>query len=462
MRAKLLFLVFTVDVSWQTSLAGSAVSAAEDVRSAVRAARTAENAKAAASSAAYTAQSACDSGTAFPTIDEARAAQTRASIAQSHAFHAAVVEHEAKAVKRRATLALAHDVKCWNVHRKREMLQACIAHARSQHEATRRAVDAWSCLRDGFIGSPIMPTTQTRKAAPATSHRGKSSAAAKDTHRSSKNSSKLKNSTSSSNPSPVAAAVTIAPAPADGFGADAFCDLLDMPMPGLATAIASNTNTTATATTFSGSPRDNSTGTTGSGFSCIDNPSEGTRTGRAQLNESENEATATIYPGSPAIVAVDHNDLLASHHQPDPFSLSGTAAAAATTTPTDQVNSSNNQSRDHRKSSSLSESLMLEKNDAAAGIEILAVAAEPPIVEATALTSPDSIGTHHQSHNTDDRHASNSNHNNNEDNEIMSASMQSLVEGLMSWGGRFEADDVFALPTGMAASIALEESSDRY
>ena len=122
------------DVSWQASLANSAVSAAEDVRSAVRAAKTAENAKAAASAAAYAAQSACDAG-GFPSIDEARAAQTRASIAQSHAFHAAVVDHEAKAVKRRATLALAHDVKCWNVHRKREMLKACLAHARSQHEA---------------------------------------------------------------------------------------------------------------------------------------------------------------------------------------------------------------------------------------------------------------------------------------------------------------------------------------
>lgn len=45
-----------------------------------------------------------------------------------------------------------------------------------------------------------------------------------------------------------------------------------------------------------------------------------------------------------------------------------------------------------------------------------------------------------------------------EENENMSASMQSLVDGLMTWGGQFEADDVFALPQGMAASIAFEES----
>jgi hypothetical protein len=150
------------DISWQTALAHSAVSAAEDVRSTVRAARTASNAKAAATSAAKVAQAACDKGT-FSNIDEARGAQTRASIAQSHAIHAAVVEHEAKTVKRRATLALAHDVKCWNAHRKREILQICLAHAKSQHEATRRAVDAWSCLRDGFVGSTIIPPSQTRR-----------------------------------------------------------------------------------------------------------------------------------------------------------------------------------------------------------------------------------------------------------------------------------------------------------
>eukprot|EP00531_Pseudo-nitzschia_arenysensis_P017415 CAMPEP_0116136040 /NCGR_PEP_ID=MMETSP0329-20121206/11509_1 /TAXON_ID=697910 /ORGANISM="Pseudo-nitzschia arenysensis, Strain B593" /LENGTH=1106 /DNA_ID=CAMNT_0003630875 /DNA_START=496 /DNA_END=3816 /DNA_ORIENTATION=- len=150
------------DISWQTALAHSAVSAAEDVRSTVRAARTAGNAKLAAVNAAHMAQEVCEKGK-FASINEARAAQTRSSIAQSHAIHAAVVEHEAKTVKRRATLALAHDVKCWNVHRKREVLKICLAHAKSQHEATRRAVDAWSCLRDGFVGSNVIPSTQTWK-----------------------------------------------------------------------------------------------------------------------------------------------------------------------------------------------------------------------------------------------------------------------------------------------------------
>jgi len=150
------------DISWQASLASSAVTAAEDVRSTVRAARTAANAKAAADSAAFVAENACEGE--FSSIDEARAARTRSSIAQSHAIHAAVVEHEANTAKRRAALALAHDVKCWNVHRKRELLRSCLAYAKSHHVATRRAVDAWSCLRDGYLGSSIVP--ESRMSAP--------------------------------------------------------------------------------------------------------------------------------------------------------------------------------------------------------------------------------------------------------------------------------------------------------
>lgn len=133
------------------------MAAAEDVRQAVRASRTATSAKAAASSAAYAAQSVCDNDN-FANIAEAREAQTRFSTAQSQALHAAVVEHEAHAVKQRATLALAQDVQCWNVHRKREMLRSTLAYARSQREAARKGVAAWSSLRDGFIQLAATPS----------------------------------------------------------------------------------------------------------------------------------------------------------------------------------------------------------------------------------------------------------------------------------------------------------------
>lgn len=151
-------------MSWQSSLATSAVSAAEDVRSTVRAARVAANAKAAADSAALAAQSVCD-GTRFNSIDEARAAQTRASIAQSQAIHAAVVEHGANRAKRSGAMALAHDVKSWNMHRKRELLSSCLAMARSQHRAASKAVDAWSALSDGYLGSTVVPYAEEEQQA---------------------------------------------------------------------------------------------------------------------------------------------------------------------------------------------------------------------------------------------------------------------------------------------------------
>merc|ERR1712130_910472 len=45
-----------------------------------------------------------------------------------------------------------------------------------------------------------------------------------------------------------------------------------------------------------------------------------------------------------------------------------------------------------------------------------------------------------------------------DENDIMTASMQSLVDGLMTWGGKYDPQDDMSLPSGMAVSIALEES----
>jgi hypothetical protein len=311
------------------------VVAAEDVRSAVRVSRTAANAKAAASSASFTAQTNCETGD-FATIDEARAAQTRASIAQSHAIHAAVVEHEAKTVKRRATLALAHDVKCWNVHRKREMLRACLDNARSQHEATRRAVDAWSCLRDGFIGATLIPPTQERR-----------------------------NST-----------------PAE-------------------------TNTESR---------------------------------QRQIITEPDEVTATIYEeiilgspsgpdGGPSIVAVDHRALVSPPEDP----------VASPVKPATSVD--------------LMEADLMDFVDADLILPFATAAPIPEENEDVFNNQDDLTGSTSLEAKPDAKPDASSSE------DILSASMQSLVDGLMNWGGGFDAEeDHFALPAGMAASIALEES----
>lgn len=225
------------------------------------------------------------------------------------------MDHEAKTVKRRATLALAHDVKCWNVHRKREMLRSCIAYARSQHEATRRAVDAWSSLRDGFIGTTVIPSAPERKPlAPAVVKKANRSVA-----------------------DPGEMSTTI-------YEDDAFMD------------------------------------------------------------------------AEPSIVAVDHHILTAPTEAPASRSVKPVALPTS--------------------------DLILPFATAAPIPEEEEDQPTSPKARTSAISSKDLAG--------DAVH---------QEKEVLSASMQSLVDGLMSWGGGFEAEeDHFALPAGVAASIALEES----
>lgn len=309
------------------------------MRSTVRAARTAASAKTAASAAAMAAQRACENGK-FSSVDEARAAQTRASIAQSHAIHAAVVEYEANTAKRRAALALAHDVKCWNAHRKREVLQTCLAYAKSQHEATRRAVDAWSCLSDGYVGSAVFPTSQSRRLAPK--------------------------------PRPVVV---------------------------------------------------------------------------------EEEPQATIYGSledsgeGQVIIAVEH-DLFKQHAGSPRSSGSGASAApetilplvVASPIPEEGEEEDPNREVEDFGASSNSHSL-LAGNTSQKSVSTSAHSSLSP--SATLQSHSFSASSFHSK--------------SKEEAELLTASMQSLVDGLMTWGGQIEEED-FALPTGMAASIALEES----
>ena len=339
----------SADVSWQTALANSAVSAAEDVRSAVRAAKTASNAKTAAASAAMLAQKACDTGK-FRSIEEARGAQTRASIAQSHAIHAAVVEHEAKTVKRRATLALAHDVKCWNAHRKREIIRTALAYAKSQHEATRRAVDAWSCLRDGYVGSTIVPSAHARRAPPSR--------------------------------------------PTIGFF-------------------------------------------------------------------DHDDVKASIFPNgddsdddSPSIVPVDH-DLLkqesgsttrGSIDDDGPETILPFVVACPIPEEDSDAGSSRMLNAFGLDSSQLSRSSM--------------PTAQPVGVEAKHEneTNPNQVSGPFAKSGNQFAGGSITSFGDPSENEALTSSMQSLVNGLMNWGGQYDSEEDFALPTGMAASIAMQES----
>jgi len=143
----------TDDLLWQSSLASSAVAAVTEVRDAVRASHTASRAKSAAFAAAEKAKKAYESCDNSSSKEKIQHTQAEASTAQSHAIYATVVEYEANIAKKRSAVSLAHDVKSWNIHRKKELLQTCVQVAKSQQEACRKAADAWESLREGLINS---------------------------------------------------------------------------------------------------------------------------------------------------------------------------------------------------------------------------------------------------------------------------------------------------------------------
>ena len=143
-------------MSWHASLASSAVLAAEEVRKTVKAFRIASKAKLAAKTAAKLALDVYNSQE-FSTDEEAEAVKARVSTTQSDAIHAAVIEHEALSAKRKAAVALARDVRYWNIHRKREILSTCIEAAKAQQKAANETANAWTQLREGLLDLSAVP-----------------------------------------------------------------------------------------------------------------------------------------------------------------------------------------------------------------------------------------------------------------------------------------------------------------
>ena len=371
----------------------SAVSAAETVRSAVRAARTALSAKTAAESAALAAQKHCTTSS-FSTPDEARAAQTKASISHSHAIHAAVIEHEAFGAKRRAAMALAHDVNCWNEHRKREMLLMLKKSALSQKEAARASRISWVGLREGMYGvtsyndcmkeqnGEVLLTHHdldlehdSSQHAHYNFENSHSNHLMREYHCSP--SLSLSSNSSSHNHGPLRTAQigivpvvhkSLAPSP------------LEMSL------------------LLSPSPMEHS----------------------YSYNSSNNNNNHSISPSSipfPNLAMKRERDIHATHALSPPSSV-----------------------RTHSRQGNGNGNIVLGGNvgrddlsdKLTNSLESTAMAAS------TSQSTSTSIAT--------------------EENDVMTASMQSLVDGLMSWGGRYDPQDDMSLPSGMAVSIALEES----
>jgi len=379
------------DLSWQTSLASSAVTAAEDVRSAVRASKTAARAKLAAEAASKSAQKACETGV-FATPDEGRAAQTKASIAHSHAIHSAVIEHEALAAKRRAAMALAHDVKCWNVHRKREMLALCRNLARDQREAAHQSIVAWNHLREGFIGSSPVSVMDVQDERPSVASGANAGIGRKVPE-------VLSFSLNSS-------IDTFGLGSSIGHDLPASDTNTSQDLLGLGSSIErgfspSYTNTSAIATEVV--PSASTSSFRNNNVVSVEN-SETKKEEERDLQQQEQEHGLSILErGSVTMHANAKKDL--AFEAPEEGRLV-------------DLDSSNE------------ESSVALKNEPGA---------ENPENEVT-----DSV--------TEERSEPG------EASEIMTGSMQSLVDGLMNWGGQYDSQEDMSLPSGMAVSMMLEES----
>ena len=163
-------------------------------------------------------------------------------------------------------------------------------------------------------------------------------------------------------------------------------------------------------------------------FNCIDSVEAQPR---GQGDSYQDEATATIYQdtaGKPVIVAVEHN-ILANNVTEDPDSPTGSSVQL----PSDSA-------------PGIKTDMDSEVLPFAQPVLPMFTATAAPVEEVTMPT--DGVNP------ADERKKGAKK----DEDHMLSSSMQSLVDGLMTWGGQFEGEDVLALPTGMAASIAFETS----
>ena len=418
------------DLSWQFALASSAVTAAEDVRSAVRACRTASRAKLAAEAASDSAQKVCETGR-FATPEDARAAQTKASIAKSHAVHSAVIEHEALVAKRRATMALAHDVKCWNVHRKRELLSLCRNLAREQREASHQSLLAWNRLREGLVGtSPTTildvqgePEANVRAAVPAVPE-------------------VLSFSLESS---------------VDTFGLGSS---IERALP----VVASDTNASHEESSLLGTgpaleksippadpPRADSMSQLGFSYQSNHTTEFGDDESGGGDDNTESPQTERFAAKDPSADETNHycskksDDFASGNDSNDDASSASSSGSSSNDSSSDGSTSS---SASALQSSSSSND---DDDDDDDGYPFAHPSASSNLYNSRGFESEEEDGDESSDVDQVGRVQTQA-------NEVMSGSMQSIVDGLMEWGDQYDSADDISLPSGMAVSMMLEEA----
>jgi hypothetical protein len=388
-------MTFSSDLSWHASLASSALSAADDVQTAVDAADTATRAKLAANSAAREAHQTYTS-VEFGTKEDADIAQKRLSDLQSHAVNAAVIEHEALSAKRHAAVALANDVKCWNVHRKQGMLRTCIETTKAQILMAHQSKVAWEELRDGFLAPLNVPVAvKTRYM----------------------NHDDLGESIDTTSVAESSKPNILPPSPEVRLG-----DFMT-----------SNDHFTYSHDVDSiESPNDDHGGHPNA-YSMLDDYCS--IDDIDILSDSSQDFAERAHNVKSTNISPDENSIIMTNIIP-------------------------NQSPIKENLESLHASFQSEESQAIQSYNNVEDVVVSPTPTVKSNEDDNEVKENKQPFNesmyvNDDA----SLHDSSCENDPMSDSMQSLVDGLMNWGGKWDSDDDLALPHGMVASIAMEEAS---
>ena len=429
----------------------SAVCAAEDVRSAVRAARTAASAKTAAESASASAKKSLDkllkSSSNKVTDAEIHAAQTRVEISKSHAIHAALVAHETTTVKRKAAVALAHDVCQWSDHRKRELVQTCISAAKSQSQISGKWADAWKVLKEAVNGPIESDGSMLERSAVISTKTSDDSEDSPDSL-SGKNTSKLSHHLRFPLDEDI---LNLGQMPViSGTSTDGCPNFLENECSVVAEAkVEDSTATEKTPETLLGGGRvlHSAIDLDLEPFSLPQSAVSARRNSQdSELNERSSPAFLENFTSDACIFS--HDDAKQRDEQGVFEETPSRFSSGLLTLSYDTPNPASHES-DNGESNLTPQEL---KNNATT--ELNRKQSPPVQINDESSDEGEPQILHGESNEADNTLILG------DKNDVMTASMQSLVEGLMAWGCRYDLHDDISLPAGLAVSLALEEGAE--
>ena len=363
-------------------------------------------------------------------------AQTRVEISKSHEIHAALIAHETATVKRKAAVALAYDVCQWSDHRRREMIQNCISTAKSQQRVSRNWAESWRVLKEAVVG-PLEGEYGTSVL--LESFKPKLSDDSEYT-------------STSDSPSSTTSPNNYSKPSSDHLLPSSYMKNESLTMGNSSANFAEEAS-----------------------FKCYER----------NLNELENSYTGGIASSKPTETLLETSDFLQSNFTYEPSHYSKAHVSECSTTRQDGIEADTNcfseSSTPSFMKKAFSDNFLLPDHDEnSSRSDIQGEDSNNPREISESYTTPDLIKRLSPqifsqepaqvsksplpllTNDTSSSREGDSFASYKKESDAMTASMQSLVEGLISWGTLFDQHDDISLPAGLAVSLAMEEGVKDY